>query len=448
MFRATNIHALVVAAVAVVMVAVWWAGRYPEQQANAASVRQSGADAPLPMPASDVVEISGATSPTSPANRNEAIIAKVQPGDTLAKILNRHGVPASDVHALATSEPHGKRLTEIFPGHQFEFWLDDGNLLRLMYRLGRLETLEFERSGDGFEGKEVLIEPERVRTYAHGVIERSLYHACQSAGLSDAFAERIADIFQWDIDFILDTRTGDEFHLLYNEHYVEDQFVGFGDILAVEIVNRGKTYRAVRYDADAGGFGYFTPEGRNMRKVFRRSPLEYSRISSNFNLKRVHPLWKSTMPHRGIDYAAPRGTPVKAAGDGKVVRAGRTRANGNYLVIQHGHRYQTKYLHLSGFARSIKKGRHVQQGDTIGFVGSTGWATGPHLHYEFLVDGVHQNPRTVPLPTGEPVPETERQTFAAVAALVLADLEEEKTSQAFADAAAAAPAAADRAAMP
>ena len=429
------------------MLAVWWAGRYPEQRANAASVQQPSAVAPLP-PASDVVEIADATPATSPANLNEAIVAKVQPGDNLAKILQRHGVSAADIHALATSEPLGKRLTAIFPGHQFEFWLDDdGNLIRLKHRLGRLETLEFERSGDGFQSKEVVIEPERVRAYAHAVIERSLYRACQSAGLSDAFAERIANIFQWDIDFILDTRAGDQFHLLYNKHYVEDQFIGFGDILAVEIVNRGKTYRAVRYDADSGGFGYYTPEGRNMRKVFRRSPLEYSRISSNFNLKRVHPLWKSTMPHRGIDYAAPRGTPVKAAGDGKVVRAGRTPANGNYLVIQHGRRYQTKYLHLSGFAPSIKKGKQVQQGDTIGYVGATGWATGPHLHYEFLVDGVHQNPRTVPLPTGEPVPEAERQTFAAVAALVLSDLDEEKTNQAFANAAPPTPAA-SRPAMP
>ena len=358
------------------------------------------------------------------------IFTRVQPGDNLANIFERHGVSAVDLHLLVNSGPLGKRLTSIYPGHQFEFQRDeDGNLLRLRYRLGRLETLEFERSGAGFQGKEVLIEPQRIRTYAHGIIERSLYHAGQRAGLTDTFTDRIANIFQWDIDFILDIQPGDEFHVLYNKHYVDDQLVGLGDILAVEIVNRGKSYRAVRYEADAGSFGYFTPDGRNMRKAFRRAPLAYSRISSNFNLKRVHPLWKSSMPHRGIDYAAPRGTPVMAAGDGRVVKASRSAANGNFIVLQHGRRYQTKYLHLSRFARNVKVGKQVQQGATIGYVGATGWATGPHLHYEFLVDGVHRDPRTVPLPSGEAVPETERQTFAAVAALALSDLAEEKTNR-------------------
>ena len=402
------------------------------------------------VPATDAPATVVPTPATTAANLDDGpTVAKVQPGDNLAKILQRHQVTAADVHALASSEPYGERLTEIFPGHQLEFSLDDdGNLMRLKYRLGRLETLEFKRSGNGFEGKEVLIEPERVRTYTHAVIQRSLYEACQSADLSDAYADRIANIFQWDVDFILDTRAGDEFHLLYNRHYIEDQFVGLGDILAVEIINRGKTYRAVRYETDAGRFGYFTPEGRNMRKAFRRSPLEYSRISSNFNLNRIHPLWKSSMPHRGIDYAAPPGTPVKAAGDGEVLVAGKTRPNGNYIVLQHGSRYQTKYLHLSRFAASIRKGKQVQQGDTIGYVGMTGWATGPHLHYEFLVNGVHQNPRTVPLPSGDPVPKSERETFVASAALVLSDLEAEKTNQAFVSVTPPTSDVASRAAMP
>lgn len=428
MFRSTNIHALVVAVLALVMLAVWWAGRPPEQQANAASVRKSAAVDALLVPLTDEEAAEPASAEAAPPEPAGTVVG-VRPGDNLAKIFAREGISAKDLHALVSSAPLGKRLRNIYPGHQLELRRDDnGNLLHLTYRLGRLETLEFERSGDAFLGNEVLVEPQRVRAYAHGVIEHSLYVASQRAGLSDALAERMANIFQWDIDFILDIRPDDEFHVLYNKHYVDEQFVGFGDILAVEIVNRGKSYRALRYDAEAGDFGYYSPDGRNMRKVFRRSPLEYSRISSNFNLKRVHPLWKSTMPHRGIDYAAPRGTPVMAAGDGKVVVASRTAPNGNFVVIQHGRRYQTKYLHLSRFGPRIRRGRQVQQGDIIGYVGSTGWSTGPHLHYEFLVDGVHKNPRTVPLPSGQPVPETERQEFAAVAALVLSDLEQEKTN--------------------
>ena len=431
LFRSTNIHALVVAVVAAIMLAVWWAGQYPEQQANAAGGEQSAAVAalsmPMPNPATMADHIASAPQLPDPV---DAIAVRVQPGDNLAKIFQRHGISSGDLQILIDSAPLGARLTEIYPGHQFEIQRDDdGNLLHLKYRLGRLEALEFERSGDTFQGREILVEPERVRTYTHGTIEQSLYYASQRAGLSDAFAGRMANIFQWDIDFIHDIRPGDEFHLLYNKHYVGNQFVGFGDILAVEIVNRNKRYRAIRYSTDTGDFGYFTPEGRNLRKAFRRSPLEYSRISSNFNLKRVHPLWKSSMPHRGIDYAAPRGTPVMAAGDGKVVTASRTSANGNFIVLQHGRRYQTKYLHLSRFASTIRKGKQVQQGDIIGYVGATGWATGPHLHYEFLVDGVHKNPRTVPLPSGEPVPQSERQTFAAVAALLISDLDEEKRNR-------------------
>ncbi|MEJ2088020.1 MAG: peptidoglycan DD-metalloendopeptidase family protein [Gammaproteobacteria bacterium] len=247
-------------------------------------------------------------------------------------------------------------------------------------------------------------------------MDHSLFMASQRAGLDDALTMRLAHIFQWDIDFVLDIRKGDEFYVLFEDRYLDDKFIGYGEILAAEFINQGQSYRAVRYMDEEGHGDFFNPDGRNMRKAFLRAPVEFSRISSNFNLRRKHPLYKRTMPHRGIDYAAPTGTPVLAAGNGKVQTVSKSSANGNYVVVQHGEQFVTKYLHLSRFARGIRRGSRVEQGQVIGYVGSTGWATGPHLHYEFLVNGVHQNPRTVKLPDAKPVPEGQQQRFASVTA--------------------------------
>ena len=176
-------------------------------------------------------------------------------------------------------------------------------------------------------------------------------------------------------------------------------------------MNQGETYTAIRFETSDRGTSYFAPNGDSMRKAFLRAPVEFSRVSSNFNLRRVHPLFKTARPHRGIDYAAPRGTPILAAGDGKVLEASRTEPRGNYVIIQHGEQFVTKYLHLSKFAKGVRSGAKVKQGQTIGYVGATGWATGPHLHYEFLVNGVHQNPRTVSLPDAEPIDNQEMGRF-------------------------------------
>jgi murein DD-endopeptidase MepM/ murein hydrolase activator NlpD len=272
----------------------------------------------------------------------------------------------------------------------------------------------------------MLQEPARSRAYKHGVIDHSLFIASQRAGLPDRVTMRLAQIFQWDVDFVLDIRDGDEFHVVFEELYIGSEFIGHGDILAAEFVNRGESFRAIRYTDAQGNADYYNPDGESMRKAFLRAPVEFSRISSNFNLRRVHPLFKRNMPHRGIDYAAPTGTPILAAGDGRVVTASRTQPNGNYVVIQHGEEFTTKYLHLSKFGRGIKSGKRVNQGQTIGYVGSTGWASGPHLHYEFLVNGVHQNPRTVQLPDAQPIPVQERARFVQSAEPLLALLDDFK----------------------
>ena len=366
---------------------------------------------------------------TSAVRTDEIDIARetVRRGDTLEAIFSRLEISRRELHnMLAANAETRNRLQDLQPGQDLEVRRIDGAFVSLDIDWGPLESLSVMRNDDGsYRSKLVKRQPERVTAYRHGQIEHSLFLTGQGVGLTDDITLRLAQIFQWDIDFVLDIRKGDEFHLLFNELFVDNEFIGFGEILAAEFVNRGRTYRAVRYDDDSYA-GFFTPDGDSMRKAFLRAPLDFTRVSSSFNPNRVHPLWKHSMPHRGVDYAARRGTPVYAAGDGKVTIAGRTKPNGNYVVIQHGEKFETKYLHLSKFGPNIRRGRRVTQGDVIGYVGSTGWATGPHLHYEFLVNGVHQNPATVKLPEAMPVPPTDRERFDTTTSPLLLALEREK----------------------
>lgn len=351
---------------------------------------------------------------TPPEPSHYTHVEEVQSGDNLFNIFKRQALSPTVLYRLMQSSPLAERLKQIFPGHRLAFTTTEANeLVRLEYSSGPLETLQFDRDGENYLAKVVSREPQRLSTYKHGVIDHSLFVASQRAGLDDDVTMRLAQIFQWDIDFVLDIRKGDEFHVLFEELYLGDKFIGYGDILAAEFLNQTTTYQAIHYRNEKGEARYFNPEGESMRKAFLRAPVSFSRISSNFNLRRKHPLFKTTRPHRGIDYAAPRGTPIMAAGDGRITEIGKKTGNGNYIVLQHGEQFVTKYLHMSKFARNMTKGKRVKQGDVIGHVGSTGYATGPHLHYEFLVNGTHRNPRTVKLPNDKPVPAGERERFAA-----------------------------------
>ncbi len=370
-------------------------------------------DLALPPPLEEPADLITPPAPR-PEDKWETLTAKVKPGDNLAVIFKRNGLSARDVHLVSHSKPLGSRLKNIFPGHEMTFYVDsDKRLMRLTYSTGPLDTLHYERNGDDFVAEQVTAEPERALAYKHGTIDHSLFVASQRAGLSEALTMRLAQIFQWDVDFVLDIRPGDAFYVVFEELYHNNEFIGHGNILAADFVNQGDHYRAIQYTDANGDSDYYAPDGNSMRKAFLRAPVSFTRISSNFNLRRVHPLWKTARPHRGIDYAAPTGTPIMAAGDGKVQIASRTQANGNYIVIQHGQQFVTKYLHLSKFGRNVRSGSKVKQGQIIGYVGATGWATGPHLHYEFLVNGVHQNPRTVKLPDAEPIAEQEMLRFTA-----------------------------------
>ncbi|MBT8149615.1 MAG: peptidoglycan DD-metalloendopeptidase family protein, partial [Pseudomonadales bacterium] len=240
----------------------------------------------------------------------------------------------------------------------------------------------------------------------------SLSRAAEKAGLSAATTMNMANIFGGVMDFALDVRSGDRFTVIYEEHYLQGKKIKDGVIVAAQYVNNGTSFNAFRYEHSNGEVGYYNEEGVSMRKAFLRAPLDFTRVSSSFNMKRLHPITKKVKPHRGIDYAARRGTPVYTVGDGRVVKSGYSKANGKYVVIKHGESYTTKYLHLD--RRSVKRGQRVKQGQVIGNVGCTGLCTGPHLHYEFLAHGVHRNPRTIikKLPKAKKLAKSERHAFA------------------------------------
>lgn len=347
---------------------------------------------------------------------------KVAKGDSLSLLFQRANLSATDVYRVSSSKS-GKSLRNLFPGEIFRFGIDtQGQLEELHYIKSPLESLIFTHNNGTYSAQKHLRDPEILLSYRQGVIADSLYLSAKKANLPDKVIMELANIFGWDIDFVFDIRPGDSFSLLFEDRYIDGEKLSSGNIIAASFTNRGKTYQAVRYQNSKGLSNYYTPEGLSMRKAFLRTPLDIFRISSGFNLRRKHPIHKKIKAHRGVDYAAPRGTPVYAAGDGKVIATGYTKANGNYVFIQHGQTYVTKYLHLNN--KKVRKGQTVRQRQLVGTVGSTGYATGPHLHYEFLVNGVHRNPRTVKLPQALPIAQTEKQAFTRRTAPVLAQLAE------------------------
>jgi murein DD-endopeptidase MepM/ murein hydrolase activator NlpD len=300
---------------------------------------------------------------------------------------------------------------------------EEGQLAKVKYSPSPTETYLYEHgdSDNSFQSQYVVETPESMPRVREGRISSSLFADAAAVGLSQAQIMELAGIFGWDIDFALDLRAGDTFSVLYDEQYLDGRKIGNGDILAARFTNQGTTYTAVRFVGPDGSAAYYTPEGQPMRKEFLRAPLDFTRVSSDFNPRRLHPLFKTVRPHNGIDYAAPRGTPVYAAGGGKVIAVGYSNSRGNYVDIQHNGKHTTKYYHLDRFR--VKRGQVVKQGQVIGAVGSTGYATGPHLHYEFLVDGVHRNPRTVALPKADSIPARLKAPFATRTSSVLAQLD-------------------------
>ena len=321
---------------------------------------------------------------------------EVQSGDNLSALFTKVGLTAQDMYRVLNSNEEAKVLNRLFPGYQLSFHIpEEGKLSQLKVLKSPLEGYLFTLNDTGYQVEPIIRTPEIKTTYKEGVINDSLFMAAKRADIPAISIMEMADIFGGVIDFILDPRDGDNFGILYEEKYLDGEFIGNGDIIAAQFTNQGKQYTAVRYINEDGTVGYYSPEGESMRKAFLRTPLDVFRISSNFSLSRKHPILNTIRAHKGTDYAAPKGTPVRATSDGVVTWAARNGSFGKLVVIQHRGEFETKYAHLNDYANGIKKGSRVRQGDIIGYVGQTGGATGPHLHYEFLIRGVHKDPRTI-----------------------------------------------------
>ncbi|UTW00410.1 peptidoglycan DD-metalloendopeptidase family protein [Marinomonas rhizomae] len=359
---------------------------------------------------------------SSPATFKEQSV-KVKPGDSLSKVLSPEGISTQDIYKVSLADKKQKTLLQMRPGQTINFTKNEttGELTQLTLILNRLDSVTFERDNDKFNRTETSKTPEIVQAYKEAEINNSLFVDGLKAGIDQPLLIELANIFGWDIDFALDIRKGDSLSILYEENFLDGEKIGHGNIIAAQFINNGRTYQAIRFKTEKGA-SYYTPDGLAMRKAFIRTPVDFTRISSKFNPNRLHPIFKTSRPHRGVDYAAASGTPVKAAGDGKISFAGKQNGYGNVVIIDHGKGYQTLYAHLKGFARGTKRGTRVQQGKIIAYVGQTGWATGPHLHYEFRINGTHKNPVTVKLPNDDPMPKNDLKKYLPYAKQVVATL--------------------------
>jgi len=389
----------------------------PEQAAQAAQTAQAAAEQPRQTPTEiayiEVEEPSAAApAPDAPADHVQVRHYTVQPGDTLSGILDRFDLHKTMRHLLALKKKDRKLLANLRPGRPLELRISDGEMAQLVYRPSRVEHIVVStRDGGGYALERHLLPVEKREVFASGVIADSLYLAGKKAGLSDKIIVEMGELLGWDIDFVYDIRGGDRFTVLYEESYVDGEKWKDNHITAVEFLNRKKTYRLARYTDAAGKTDYYMENGRRVRKPFLRNPLEFTRVSSHFSARRLHPVLNKVRAHRGVDYAAKRGTPVRATGDGKIIHRGRKGGYGKTVILRHDRGYSTLYAHLSRYGRGQRVGSYVKQKQVIGYVGSTGLSTGPHLHYEFRVGGVHKNPLTVKLPNSRPLPKSKRPHF-------------------------------------
>lgn len=398
-------------------------------------LRSAGERVTLPLPSLATPSAAPAAPPREDEIARDALLSQgeettlvVRNGDSLDQLFRRNGLSITDLTvmlALPEAKPH---LAKIQPADRIEIIRDGERVLGLGRDISESQRLWIQRDGEGFVSEIVDLGFEIRTAGAHGMIEDTLWTAANDAGLDWDVIERIAKIFAWDIDFQLDVRSGDSFTVVYEERWRDGVKLANGAIIAAEYINQGKSYRAARYIDASGNAGHFTPEGISVERAFLRAPLEFTRVSSNFNPRRQHPILNTIRAHRGVDYAAPTGTPVQAASDGRIIARGANGSYGNRIEIQHGGNITTLYAHLSRYG-SFRVGDHVEQGQTIGYVGMTGGATGPHLHYEYREGGVHRNPRTVELPDAEPIPDEYREDFMAKSASLWRQLDLYETTQ-------------------
>jgi murein DD-endopeptidase MepM/ murein hydrolase activator NlpD len=349
----------------------------------------------------------------------------IRAGETLSSIFSHLGFSARQLQQILSVGKETRQLALIKPGNPLRLRASAaGEIEELAYQIDEVQTLKVTRSEDGFACELMSRNVEPRVSHATGIVYRSLFEAAQRQGLSDGLILELAGIFRWDIDFALDLRSGDRFSVVYDAVYLGAKKVRDGRILAAEFTNRGNSHRAVRYTTPQGETDYYTPEGNRLRRAFLRTPVKFSRISSHFNLARRHPVLNRIRAHRGVDYAAPTGTPVHSTGDGRIVFKGTKEGYGKTVVIQHGRTYSTLYGHLSRYVPALRTGARVRQGQVIGYVGMTGLATGPHLHYEFRIHGRHRDPLRVKLPRSMPIDPEQKADFLARTQPLLAHLEQ------------------------
>jgi len=350
-------------------------------------------------------------TPEAVENTSDVTVV-VEKGDTLSSIFSNLDIHHELTRILNLGK-QAKPFKKIYPGQKLHFTFGGDGIDKLELEKNVTDSLVLYKNDDTFMVEETNRELDKISQVANGTINQSLFLAGQDAGMSDSLIMGLAGIFGWDIDFALDIREGDSFTVMYEELYLEGEKVGDGNIIAAEFINDNRTYRAYRYTDSNDKTEYYSPDGKSMRKPFMRTPVDLARISSHFNLRRKHPVLNKIRAHKGVDYAASTGTPIKATGAGKVVHRGRKGGYGKTIILRHGNTYTTLYAHMSKYARSTGVGSRVKQGQIIGYIGSTGLATGPHLHYEFRVNGVHRNPLKVKLPSAKPLPDSEMDLFTA-----------------------------------
>ena len=379
-------------------------------------------DVPQLMPGNEADPAIGAYGITGAPAEPDWHRVTVRAGQSLADIFEENDLSPADLQRALNSQNDASALRHIHPGDEFAFVKDaNGGLVMMRFDRGDAArvTLRFTPEAVTETVDERAIE--RRTQVGHGVLTRSLYEAGAQAGMSDTMIWKLANAFGYDIDFAQDLREGDSFSVIYDDVYREGEHLHDGDIIAATFINQGKRYTAIRYTNEKGESMYYSEDGRPLRKAFLRTPVEFTRISSMFSVGRMHPILGYMRAHQGVDYAAPTGTPIRSAGDGKIVFRGWKSGYGNFVIVQHNAHISTAYGHMSAFANE-KLGQHVSQGQVIGYVGMTGLATGPHLHYEFRVDGQHRNPLTVTLPKEEPLPPSQLALFKQKSGALLAKL--------------------------
>jgi murein DD-endopeptidase MepM/ murein hydrolase activator NlpD len=382
---------------------------------------------PLPEALPEDSVLASAAAPAAdagePVGPFEFVAIEIGRNDTLDQLFRGLSLELADLAALRSLPDVRKSLDMIRPGDVIQLTHLNGEVRSLTRRVSETATLLVTRGGDGFNANLVENPLEMQEHRLSGTVASSLYYAVQEAGGTDRLAVSLADVFKYDIDFVNSVQPGDRFTVAFEQQWQDGEFLRDGDILAAEFVNGGRTYRAVRYVGPNGRADYYTPDGRPVRKAFLRYPVDYARISSGYSLARRHPILNRVRAHRGIDFAAPAGTPIKAAGAGRVVSRGWNGGYGNAVVLAHAGGITTLYGHMSRFARNLSVGDTVAQGEVIGYVGKTGLATAPHVHYEYRVRGVHKNPARVTVPKADPIPASQMADFRAQTAPLLARLD-------------------------